>query len=79
MVHVSLVDVCVFQFDGVGEEAAEAAAPLDDARNCDSKHEVIGFDVLCFSSKLLEVLEMPRSLPPWQCLAELPSWSFMIQ
>jgi hypothetical protein len=45
VVDVGLVDLCVLEFDGIGEEAAEAAAPLDDACNCYTKHQIVCLDI----------------------------------
>jgi len=79
VVDVGLVDFRVLEFDGVGEEAAEAAAPLDDSGNRHTKHQIIGLQILRLVSQLLQVFEVFGSFAPGQCLAELSSWSFMVK
>lgn len=79
MVDVGLVDFCVLEFDGVGEEAAETAAPLDDPGDRHSKHQIIGLYIFCLVSQLLQVFEVFGSFAPGQCLAELSSRPFMVK
>lgn len=80
MVDVCLVDFGVLELDGVGEEAAEAAAPLDYSGDGHTEHQVVGLDIVLLGlAELLEVLEVPRGLAPWKGPAEKPTRPLEIQ
>lgn len=82
MINVVIIDLSVLELDGVREETAKAATPLDDSSDCHAKHQIICFYIIFLFLILIEmfiILKMLGCRLPWQGLTEYTSRSLIIQ